>query len=323
MSRFRFFSPLAATVLFTGAFALALTTTPAMAQGAGSAQDRAALMRTPAGLRGDPTDEDTGTDSTHAVASPNDPDLGEQAILKRSENYQAWTFFSSAPFSYTSNVALVRSGAESDVLFTPAVGLTYAPHITKTLYANFGVSQQFFYYDSFGELNFASFDFRAGLVYTIPRLQNLLLRADYNFNRLTSESLNKEFFTNHSLNFGAEIPVRIGRAMQVSGGADFSFSVAAHPDAPARNDYSTFLSYSVNLTRDLTVSAVGRIAVRDYVEGDRIDVSGILALSATYRFNKWLSANATTNFATNASNQSVFDYEVFNIGGALSLSLRF
>ena len=293
------------------------------AQDPAGAQDRAQLMRTPAGLRGDPTDDETGTDSTHAVASPNDPDLGEQAILKRAENYQPWSFFASAPFSFTSNVALSRSGEQSDVLFTPAVGITYAPRITKTLYANFGLAQQFFYYDQFDGLNFASFDARAGLVYIMPRLQNLTLRVDYDFNRLSSENLNNEIFANHSIAFGGEIPIHIGRAVQVSGGADINFSLAASPDAPARNDYSTFVACSVNMTRDLTVSAMARFAVRDYVQGERVDVSGIFSLSATYRFNKWLSANAISTFATNQSNQSVFDYDVFNIGGALSLNFRF
>ncbi len=296
---------------------------PLRAQNPGGAQDRAQLLRTPVGLRDDGMDDETGTDSTHAVASPNDPDLGEQAILKRSEAYEAWTFFASAPFSYTSNVALVRSGAESDTLFTPAVGVSYAPRIAKTLYANFSLTQQFFYYNCFDELNFASFDARAGLAYVIPRLHNLLLRADYGFNRLSSESLDEEFFSNHFVTLGAEIPVRIGRAIQVSGGVDFSFSLAAWPEMPARHDYSTFLGVSVNVTRDLTLNAVGRFAVRDYLEGDRIDLSAILALSANYRFNKWLSASAISTLATNASNQNVFDYDVFNLGGALALNLRF
>ena len=72
-------------------------------------------------------------------------------------------------------------------------------------------------------LNFASFDARAGLVYTMPKFYNLLLRADYDFNRLTSDDLGDEFFTDHSLGFGAELPFRIGRAQQVSIGSDFEF----------------------------------------------------------------------------------------------------
>lgn len=279
-------------------------------------------MRTPVGLREDATDDDEEGEGA-IVASPNDPDLGEQAILKRADRYQPFAVFATAPFTYTSNVALVRSGEESDFLFTPALGASYTPRLTNQLFANVAVWQQWFLYNDFSELDFASFDARVGLIYTVPRLRNLILRLDYDYNRLTQEDLSDEFFSDHSIVFGGEIPVRIGRAQQITGGADFSFSFAASPDAPARHDYSTFVAYSVLLTRDLTVNAVGRIAVRDYVEGGRVDLSGILSLGAVYRFNPWLSASAVSTFATNESNQSVFDYDVFNLGGALSVNLRY
>ncbi len=68
---------------------------------------------------------------------------------------------------------------------------------------------------------------------------------------------------------------------------------------------------------------MARIAVRDYVAGDRTDVSEILGLTATYRFTKWLSASATSTLASNQSNQEVFDYDVANVGAALSLVFRF
>jgi hypothetical protein len=228
-----------------------------------------------------------------------------------------------APISYTSNVALARTNEESDVLFTPNVAVIWAPRITRTLYGSFSVGQQYFYYDRFSELDFGSFDVRAGLTYTVPQWHNLFLRADYDYNRLTSGDGFDEFFSNHSLGFGAEVPFQIGRAQQISVGTDLNISVHAEPEQPRRHDYSAYVGYSANLTRSLSVNAVVRLAVRDYVEGDRTDVSGIFALGASYRFTKWLSANAISTFATNDSNQNVFDYDVANVGGAVALTFRF
>lgn len=285
--------------------------------------DRTQLLRTQPPLRTDSTDEETGPDDARAIASPNDPDLGEQAILKRAESYEPFTVSVAAPISYTSNVALARTNEQDDVLFTPSFAITYAPRLTSTLFANFTVGQQLFYYDEFSELDFGSFDARAGLVYLMPKLRNLLVRADYAYNRLTSDDGFDEFFSNHAIALGAELPFRIGRAQQVSAGADLSFNLAADPDEPGRNDYSAFVGYSVNLTRAMTLSAVGRLAVRDYSEGDRTDVSGIFALSASYRFTKSFSVNAISTLATSESNQDVFDYDVGNIGGALGLGFRF
>ena len=290
---------------------------------ASQAQDRADLVRTQAAARNDAEIQQTGSDDSHAVATPNDPDLGEQAILKRSEAYQPFTIVVAAPISYTSNVALSRNNEEGDVLFTPNVAVVFAPHLTKTLYGSFSVGQQYFYYGHFSELDFGSFDARAGLTYTVPRLHNLFLRADYNFNRLTSDDGFDEFFTNHSIGLGAELPFQIGRAQQVSVGIDLNFSIFADPDEPQRHDFSGYVGYSANLTRSINLNAVARLAVRDYLNDDRTDVSGIFALGASYRFNKFFSVSAISSFATNDSNRDVFDYDVVNVGGALSLLFRF
>jgi hypothetical protein len=292
----------------------------ASAQNPTQAVERAQLLRAQPTLRDEPAADDD--DEETVAASPNDPDLGEQAILKRSERYRAFTVYASVPLSYTSNVALSRTGEEHDFLFTPNVGFSWAPKITSTLYGNISAGQQFFEYDRFSELNFGSFDMRAGLTYIVPQLRNLLLRADYAYNRLTSDGY-EGFFSNQSLNFAAEMPFRIGRAQQISVGIDTSFSIVANPDEPARHDISPFVAYSVNVTRAITLAAVGRIAWREYVEGDRSDVSGILAFTGTYRFTPWLSANALATFATNDSDQDVFDYDVANFGLALSLAAKF
>ena len=285
--------------------------------------DRARLLQSQSPMQGDPYAEENGVDDGRAVESPNDPDLGEQEILKKVERYEPFAVSFSAPFYYTSNVALVRSGEESDVLFAPGVGLTYAPRFTRTLYGVFGIQQTFFYYDRFGELDFGSSDFRAGLNYLLPKLHNLVLRAEYDYNRLTFSNSFDEFFSNHSLAFGAELPFRFGRAQQLSVGTDVNISLHADPDGPRRNDFDLYAGYSARLTRALTLDAVARLFVRDYHDGDRVDVSEVLAISANYRISKCLTASAASTFAWSQSNQSVFDYDVVNIGGAFTLSFRF
>ena len=312
-------SPLGAALLLT----LSAILSPMYAQSpGGQAVDRADLLRSQPTLRQDPYEAVTGTDSVHADASPNDPDLGEQAILKRQEHYRAFTFSVAAPFFYTSNVALARTGEEDDVIFGPEIGLVYAPRITRTLFGTFSVQQQQFYYSRFGELDFGSFDARAGLTLHLPQFRNLLLRAEYNFNRLTADDFD-EFFSDHAVFLNAELPFKIGRAQQVSLGTSAELLIDAKPEAPGRDDFDAYVGYSVALTRALTLNAVGRLAIRDYREGDRTDVSEVLALSAVYRFNKWISASATSTLAWNQSNKDVFEYDVANVGGAVGFSYRF
>ena len=285
-------------------------------------QDRAQLLRPP-GSRIDPYSEENGVEDGRAVESPNDPDIGEQEILKRIQRYEPFTVSISTPFYYTSNVALARTNEMSDIVFAPAVGITYAPRFTGTLFGSFTLQRQEFYYDDFSALDFGSTDFRAGVFYILPKVHNLMLRAEYGYNRLTySNSLN-EFFSNHSIFLGAELPFRIGRAQQFSLGVDTNVSLHAEPSPPRRHEFDVYAGYSARITRSLTLGAVARIFVRDYNNIDRTDVSEVLALTANYRITRCFSAGAAATFAWSQSSRSVFDYNVANVGGALSLSFKF
>ena len=73
-----------------------------------------------------------GVDQNYAAASPNDSDLGEQAILKRVESYEPFTLETGVPIYYTSNVALVDHGQVGAAITAPVVGLTYAPRFQRT-----------------------------------------------------------------------------------------------------------------------------------------------------------------------------------------------
>jgi hypothetical protein len=284
--------------------------------------DRAQLLGAPQPSVG-PVVTTTGVEDGHVVASPNDPDLGEQQILKHAEAYEPFTVSVGVPFYWTSNVALSNSGEESDLIVAPSVGVSYEHRFSKTLHGSVGVSEQLFYYDRFSEFDFGSFNVGAGLRYLLPELHNLTLSAQYNYNRLTFDDSFEDFFSNHSLTFAADLPFRIGRNQGLSVGLLTNVSLAADPEPPRRSDFEAYVSYSLALSRSLSLSASGRIVLREYHDTSRTDVSEVLALSATYRIMKYFSASAISSFAANQSSQGVFDYEVANLGAAVSFAIRF
>ena len=260
----------------------------------------------------------------HAAPSPNDADLGEQEILKRAERYQPFTIAIGCPIYWTSNVALSRSNELGDFIEAPVAGIYYEPRLTKTLFGLIAVRDQQFYYDKYDEFNFGAFDVDVGLTYVVASLKNLILRGEYNYNRLTIKDSFDDFYSNNALIFNAELPVRIGRAQQISFGAGANISMAAEPETPRRNDYEAYVGYSLSVSRAFNVNAVGRLVVRDYYHQDsRVDISEILALTANYRVTKFFTASAISTFAASQSNHEVFDYNVANVGGALSLSFKF
>ena len=288
----------------------------------GSAQDRARLL----GGQANPTVPGIAPSAEaqgYAIASPNEQDIGEQQILKGIEEYKPFTASVYSPFFWTSNVALVSSGEEDDVLVAPGVTLLYQPRITKTLYAQLGVVQQFFFYDRFSDLNFGSFDAIAGLVYYLPQFHNLSLRAYYDYNRLTDTDQFDEFFVNNSIILNGELPFRIHRAQQIFLGVGLNLSFYGNPEPPRRNDYAFYAGYDVALSRSFSIDATARLAVRDYYSGGRTDVNEILSVSANYRIEDWLTVSALSSFSWNQSNHSVFDYSVANVGGGVALTIKF
>ena len=307
-----FYGLLATTTIFAAKAAVAQTS---------QAVDRSQILRIEPGTRvGAPSLPDQALG--YAAPSENDADLGVQAILKRQEQYRPFTFTLSAPFLYTTNVALTKNGVVGDGVFSPALTLAYQPRIAKTLYGEFIVVQQLFYYDSQTDFNFTSFDAIAGVVWYIPQYHNLILRLRYDFNRLTNDEFD-EFFQNHSVIAIAEMPFQFAQAMQLNLGALANISISSSPQSPRRNDFEVYAGYAVQFSRSFSVDAVGRFIVKDYYKGDRTDINEILALTANYRPNSWLTLSAIATFSWNQSNHSIFDYNVADVGGGVAATLKF
>jgi hypothetical protein len=260
----------------------------------------------------------------HAVETPNDADIGQQDLVTGAAQYQPFSASLTTPIFYTSNVGLTPNHEFGAAVFAPAAAVSYNPRITSTLYGHFGVREQVFYYDNHRPFDFGSLDCEAGLNYSLPEFHNLLLRAWYDFNRLTLDHrIADEFFSNHQILLNAEVPIRIGNAQQISIGADTLLSVGADHQSPRRNDYEQYVGYSVSVTSALSLQAVGRFVVREYYQNSRHDISEIVSAVATYRITNWCAVSAISSFAHNESNQDAFDYDVGNAGGALELSLKF
>jgi hypothetical protein len=280
--------------------------------------DRAALTQSQAPFGTTPVADG------HIISTPNDSDLGEQQILKREERYEPFTATAGLPVYWTSNVALSRSHTRDDVIEAPAAGLYFQPRFTRTIYGLVDIREQMFLYDRFDDFDFNSFDVDVGLSCTVPQLDNLLLRLQYNYNRLSTDQGWDEFFSDHSIIFNAEEPVPLGRAQQLAFGTYVKISLAAEPERPRRDDYEAYVSYTANLTRAFSLNAAARIVVRDYLhQQSRVDMSEIGSLVASYRITRYFTASALGTWAANQSNKHFFDYEVANAGGALSLAIKF
>lgn len=285
------------------------------------ALDRSQLFRTQPGVSAPEGAQEGATGEGYATPTANDADLGTQSILRREERYRPFAVSVGAPFYYTSNVALSSGHEQYDIVFTPGLSVSYLPRIAQNFSFEVGAAEQFFIYDRFGDLDFSSLDLNIGLGYTVPQLHQLSLGIHYDYNRLTSDS-GDNLFSNNQLLLTAELPFRLGRAMSLSTGIGVNISLAGNPSGPRRDEYDAHLDYHLQLSRALSIDTVGRVVLKPY-EGDRTDVSEILALTANYRFNDWLSLSAISTFGWNQSSVSGFDYTVVNLGATIAMTIRF
>src|SRR5207247_11357202 len=179
--------------------------------GAAQTANQAQLTREQAPSAFPPTTPPSGAEGGNVVSAPGDADLGQQQILKRVEGYQPFTISAGMPFYWTSNVALTRSAEQSDFVVAPTFAAFYEPRISSTLYGLIDVRVQLFYYDRFDNLNFGSFDVEVGLRYLVPQWHNLLLRVDYDYNRLTEKNSFAAFFQNHAFIIDSSVPSQFDR----------------------------------------------------------------------------------------------------------------
>jgi len=260
-----------------------------------------------------------------ALSTPNDPDMGDQKVLGHATTDQPWNISASIPFYYTSNAALVRSNASNDFIFAPKVSLSYQPRLAGELFLTLNADEQNFVYARHDDLNFASFDGQAGLSYYLPQVNNLVLRALYDYEFLT-DAMERESgtFSSHGVTFNIELPLALGQNQRFAIGLDSRIGLATHPDRSQRNELNPYLDYSLALSRSVTLEAYADFWLRRYQnDGSRREGGGSAALGASYHFSNWLTGSVLGSFAANRSNESFYNYNVANLGGTVTFAIKF
>jgi len=256
------------------------------------------------------------------VSTSGDLDLGIQAIMKRKEAEEPFRFFADASEFYTDNVALARTGRQSDSYFFGDVGFTYQRRVTDDLTFETTVRQGFFEYSQFKSLDFADFNAGAGLTYQWKKLWDIAFFGRYNLERFTPNGdLNHAFFTNNTLTIGAQKTFTFNQRDYLYVGYSSIFGWA-DPTSSERGEHGLFAGGHYNFTRHITADLYYRIAVFDYTAG-RTDLNQTVVASVAYVFNDYAKLTASASFASDISNHSVYNYDLFTAGGGVALQIKF
>lgn len=251
-----------------------------------------------------------------------DDAFGAQVILKERPDRRFLQASLDAAFFYTDNVALSRDERQGDSFLNTTLALGWRRPLTDRLTASIAGRYGLFRYNRFSALDFQSLDVEASLAVKLPA--GLDFFTGYGFTQFTSRQGIEEFYSEHSVNAALQRIFPLSRAHHFVAGVSAQWSWA-EPESAQRDRYSAYLGYHVQATEHLTGDVVYRYSFYDYRDAGegRGDSNHSVSLSLRYDLADWLAVTATALGTWNRSNQSVFDYDAFTVGGSVGLNARF
>jgi len=267
--------------------------------------------------------------TTFAPASPSDSDIGEQVILREPTTYDAWSIYADSGFFWTSNARLLRQSRESDTFFTSGINVNYLPYLGNNLFLEFGGQFRIYRYIENPELDFNYTQGRAGLVYVIRELGDLAVFVQYQYDLLTSRNFFPnsdglaETYHDHTLAYGLRKAFIYSRGLSFYASYTGEFVLGGQPGFALTNAQSFLLGTQIGMTRMLDLDVYHRFTIFSYRQNNRIDLNNLLGAGLTFTPFDWLSVQATSSLVFNHSNESFFSYFAANLGGSLTLALKF
>lgn len=258
-------------------------------------------------------DEETAGDS-------GDESFGNQIILKNQERRRLYTVFADVSAFHTNNVDLTASGTRSDTFLATSAGLAWRPAIRQDLLADLSGGALLFRYDKATELDFEKLWAGAGVSWAIPRAGGIIAFGRYDFSEVLDAS-SREILQDHSLSVGAQKTFVLGRSHYLATGLTGILGFS-RPSTEQRDQAAVHGAYHLQITRSFDVDLMYRFAAQFY-EGGRTDRNQTLSLAMGVAATPWLRVTGAISAARNDSNQSVSEYDVFNLGGGLKLECAF
>lgn len=257
-----------------------------------------------------------------AVASPADPDLGEQLLLTPADRYQPFSMGAGYATTWTSNAFYTPDSQSSDVFMSAFANAIALPHLGGNFFFEGAASFTGYRYFRNPVLDFNSLEASAGILKVFREFADLGLYARYEYTLLFGRT-GGELLQEHSLVTGLRKTFQFSRANALFLSAEADFVLGGEPGFALAHDFSVFAAHQIDWTRYIQTSLFYQMNVLAFVEGDRADVRNSFGLSVGFKPLQWINISASSWLGFNASNQSEFDYFVGNIGGGITASINF
>lgn len=261
-----------------------------------------------------------------APFSPGDSDLGVQEILRPTPARAMFRFDFTNEFLWTNNAPSATPATDgTSTLWIGRAALNWRPRLVGPVFADLSVSQEMLRFHNSTAIDFENLDARAGVFASLPDLDDTLVFARYEYQRLTSGSLSDGDYNAHRIRIGARKVLWANARNEISAGLDAAFDLGAKPGNLERDEYSGDIAYRYFITSKLSASAFCRVSYYDYDALGRRDWAFNPGIDLNWSICENGRIFTTIYFSENDSNTpfGFNDYESWTTGLGIGMNLSF
>lgn len=270
----------------------------------------------------DVTSEAEVSELGQAPFSPADSDLGVQQIMVERGPREPVIVDLNTSILATSAAPSKSGNDPSSWLFASSLAVAWRPHLVKGWFADIGLGQEVVRYDRTDGLDFENFNSRIGVFKLIPELDDTIVFARFEYQRITTNL--RGDYDARRVRLGLQKILWSAPRQQLVTNLSGAYEWSTHPDALERNEYSAQLVYTYSFTDTLSTSVSAGAARYNYNKFGRDDTTYAFAAALIWQMNVNLRASASLAFDKNDSDSGRFnEYEAWTGGPSVGLQLSF
>ncbi len=192
-------------------------------------------------------------------------------------------------------------------------------------FADLGIGQDVLRYDRTDAIDYENFNLRLGTFKVIPDLDDTVVFARFEYQRITSSSLSEGDYNAQRIRAGLQKVVWAAPRHQVTSSLSGAYEWSAHPASLERNEVSADVAYRYSITDTMYTVASARASRFGYDDFGRDDWTYGFALELVNKFTENFTATASIYYDKNDSDTfgSSNEYEAWSAGVGLSAQWSF
>ena len=214
---------------------------------------------------------------------------------------------------------------EPSWLSSSRASVTWRQHIVNGWFADLGVYQDYLWFSNSSATDYENLTTRAGVFKFFPDLDDAVIFATYEYQRLTTGSLDDGDYNAQRIRVGVQKTLWAIPGQQLSTSLNGAYEWTARPKNLQRNQLGIDLNYRYSFTDRIYALATARAYYFNYDEFGREDWAYEFGTQLVWQMTRNIQANASVYYNKNDSNSfgDFADYEAWTGGVGIGFQVAF